>query len=244
MHKPIADLWYGIEACEGDIVHIRETHIDQWAAGDIWLICGSDIDLVFDTGTGIVPLEPLVSMLSNKPKLAVSCCYYYDHAGGLDGFEKKACHPFEARLLSNPPERAEELVEESFYAHPYKGFQPESYRQKPVVSPQFIDEGDIIDLGNRQLSVLHIPGRTPGSIALWEESTGFLFGGETAFIDPFGHDFPPEQSVELYETSLKRLSKLPVKRVFGGHYGIFGSDQLIKLVDQEVGRYDPLDSQL
>ena len=237
MNKPVADLWFGVELCDGGVVHIRETHIDQWAAGDIWLIGGSDRDLVFDSGTGLMPLEPLVSLLSDKPKLAIAYCHYYDHAGGMSGFDNTACHHLESELLASAPDRGYGLVEEEFYALPYDGFRVTDYRQKVVTPTRLLEEGDTLDLGNRELTVLHIPGRTPGSIALWEEATGFLFGGETAFIDPLGREFPPEQSVELYETSLKRLANLPVKKVFGGHFGAFWPDQLDRLIRLEVGRY-------
>ena len=243
MRKPVADLWYGVEHCKGNIIHIRETHINQWAAGDIWLICGLERDLVFDTGTGIFPLEPLISIFSSKPKLAVACCHYYDHAGGMYAFEDRACHSLEAEPLTKPSGKYTALFEDEFYALPHEGFQATDYKQKSAAPTQLLEEGDLIDLGDRTLKVLHIPGRTPGSIALWEESTGYLFGGETVFIDPVGHEFPPEQSIELYEQSLKRLRDLPVKKVFGGHYGAFSAEQLVDLVNQEIGRYrSPIES--
>jgi hypothetical protein len=31
-----------------------------------------------------------------------------------------------------------------------------------------LEEGDVIDLGNRHFEVLHLPGHSPGSIGLWE----------------------------------------------------------------------------
>ena len=236
MNKPIADIWFGVEPCEGNITHVRETHIDQWAAGDIWLIHGTERDLVFDTGTGLNSPEPVISMLSANPKIAVACCHYYDHAGGMYAFEERACHRLEADALAKPPGEEESLWDEELYALPYADFKANDYSQKPADPTLLLEDGEIIDLGNRKLEVLHIPGRTPGSLALWEEESGFLFGGETAFFDPFGHDFPPEDNVN-YEDSLKRLARLPVTKIFGGHYGVFGPDQLGMLIESEIGRY-------
>lgn len=64
--KPAADLWYGVAACEGNIIHIRETHINQWAAGNIWLVCGSDRDILFEPGTGMFSLTPLVGTFDSR----------------------------------------------------------------------------------------------------------------------------------------------------------------------------------
>ena len=44
-----------------------------------------------------------------------------------------------------------------------------------------VDEGDVIDLGDRVFEVLHLPGHSPGSIGLWEESTGTLFSGDAVY---------------------------------------------------------------
>lgn len=237
MNQRVADLWYGIEPCEPDVVHIRETHIDPYAAGDIWLIRGAERDLVFDTGTGILSLEPLVSMLAGKPTLAVACSHNYDHAGGIHAFANRACHRREARLVTQPPAEYLDTLADAFHALPYDGFDPAAYRQPGAEPTQLLEHGDRIDLGDRSLTVLHIPGHTPGSIALWEEATGSLFGGETLFVDPLARDFPPAHSVQLYENSLKMLGALPVRRVFGGHFGTFGPNRLTKLIEQEIGRY-------
>jgi glyoxylase-like metal-dependent hydrolase (beta-lactamase superfamily II) len=234
--KPIADIWFGVEPAEGRIVHIREIHLDQWAAGDIWLIRGAERDLVFDTGTGLNSPAPVIDMLSSNPKIAVASCHYYDHAGGMYAFEERACHKMEAQALTEPPGNEEDLWDEEIYALPYADFKASDYVRRAAKPNLLLGDGDFIDLGNRRLEVLHIPGRTPGSLALWEQETGFLFGGETAFVDPFDHDFPPED-VSLFESSLRRLASLPVKRVFGGHYGAFGPERFAQFIESEIGRY-------
>ena len=235
--KPVADLWFGVAPCDGSVIHIRESHIDQWAAGDIWLISGSQRDLLFDTGTGIVPLDPLVRRLAGKPVIAMACCDYYDHAGGLHEFDERLFHLGDAESIAQPLRDIDTLSADELYALPYKGFNISNYQHKGTTPTRTINDGDIIDLGNRHLEVLHIPGRTAGSIALWEAEKGYLFGGETAFIDPFHRNFPPEYSVKLYEDSLQRLRDLPLRQVFGGHYGIFHAEEFAKMVDQEIGRY-------
>jgi hypothetical protein len=46
-----AEFWYAIDYCEDRIVRLREAWIDPFLAGNIWLVRGSERDLLIDTGT-------------------------------------------------------------------------------------------------------------------------------------------------------------------------------------------------
>ena len=37
--------------------------------------------------------------------------------------------------------------------------------------PRRVEEGDVIDLGDRVFEILHLPGHSPGSMGLWESSS-------------------------------------------------------------------------
>jgi glyoxylase-like metal-dependent hydrolase (beta-lactamase superfamily II) len=50
-----------------------------------------------------------------------------------------------------------------------------------VMPTRVVEEGDVIDLGDRTLTVLHLPGHTPGEIGLWEEATRTLFAGDCEY---------------------------------------------------------------
>ncbi len=77
-----------------------------------------------------------------------------------------------------------------------------------------LGEGDIIG----ELTVLHTPGHTPGSICLFSEREGVLISGDTVFSDGcFGrYDFPGGSRMEL-SRSLDRLSLLEVAGLYPGH---------------------------
>ncbi len=100
--KPVADLWFSIEPRDNNIILLRESHIDPYAVGDIWLVRGSKRDLVVDTGSGIVSPAPLVEAVAGKPVTAVALNCYYDHAGGWHNFSDRACHPLDAPKLAFP----------------------------------------------------------------------------------------------------------------------------------------------
>ena len=75
-------------------------------------------------------------------------------------------------------------------------------------------EGDTIG----PFTVLHVPGHTPGSIALWDTQAGVLFSGDTLFYDGFGRTDLPGGSEALLFASLKRLFTLDGSiQVYPGH---------------------------
>ena len=75
----------------------------------------------------------------------------------------------------------------------------------------------MIDLGNRQLTVIHTPGHSPGGIALWESATATLFSGDIVYDGPLIED-TYHANAEDYYNSMVRLLELPVEIVHGGHF--------------------------
>ncbi len=93
----------------------------------------------------------------------------------------------------------------------------------PLTEP--LKEGDHIDLGDRRLTVLHLPGHSPDSIALLDESTGDFFTGDTIYDGYLVDDLPGSDRF-LYLATMMRLLTLPIKTVYGGHGEPFGIDRL------------------
>ena len=94
----------------------------------------------------------------------------------------------------------------------------------------------MLDLGERKLEVLHLPGHTPGEIGLWEDETGTLFSGDCVYESGVLLDELPESNIDDYVGSMERLRDLPVSIVHGGHDDPFGRNRLLELVDAYVGR--------
>ena len=66
-------------------------------------------------------------------------------------------------------------------AVPFAGYDLMAYRRAPVTPTRLVSEGDIVGTGDRAFEVLHLPGHSPGSIALWERSSGSLFSGDAIY---------------------------------------------------------------
>jgi len=119
-------------------------------------------------------------------------------------------------------------------ALPHEGFELATYAVTPVTPTRVVDEGDVIDLGDRTLTVLHLPGHTPGEIGLWEEATRTLFGGDCVYESGVLLDELPESDIADYVLSMERLREVPARIVHGGHDDSFGRERLLELVDGYV----------
>jgi len=87
--------------------------------------------------------------------------------------------------------------------------------------PEKLKEGDVIEVGNARLDVLHTPGHTPNAISLlvtdksrseepWMILTGdLLFVGDIGRPDLAGQEVLSEQVQNLYNSLYKKLAEYP-----------------------------------
>lgn len=235
MPKPIADRWYETQTLSDDITLIREAHVAPWLRCNIWHVKGRDRDLIIDTGLGLRPLTAEIATLTERPLTAIVTHTHFDHAGGLHQFDCRCGHPAEAEIIANPSAQNTVtdigyMIAETFTALPYAGFSHEQYRVKPAPLTQLTDEGDVFDLGDRVLEVFHLPGHSPGSIALLERATGILFSGDVLYdgelLDELYHSDKP-----TYRDSLARLRELPASTIHAGHFTSFSAVRMKTLID-------------
>ncbi len=70
-----------------------------------------------------------------------------------------------------------------------------------------VQDGDRLPVGQAELTVLHTPGHTPGSICLY--TPGHLFTGDTLFVDSAGRtDLPGSSLEELVDVNPAQNSTL------------------------------------
>ncbi|MCW8859346.1 MAG: hydroxyacylglutathione hydrolase family protein [Deltaproteobacteria bacterium] len=82
-----------------------------------------------------------------------------------------------------------------------------------------LTEGSRLDVGHGEITVLHTPGHTPGSLVFKTGSN--IITGDTLFVSRCGRADLPGSDVALLYSSLQRLKALPYQtKVFPGHdYG-------------------------
>ena len=82
-----------------------------------------------------------------------------------------------------------------------------------------LKEGDKIRIGDGELEVIHVPGHSPGSIALYDRKDGFLIAGDILFQRGVGRwDLPGGDMHALLNGIKEKLLVLPENTdVFPGH---------------------------
>lgn len=230
--------WFSSRAFDHDVTLIWESFAAPWMRCNIWLVRGRDRDLVIDTGMGIKPLKVEITRLTDQPLTAISTHAHFDHMGGAHEFDERLGHQCEAEIHANPTARNSVydgfLVAEAFEHLSEDEFDISTYTVTPAPLTGYLDDGDVIDLGNRAFQVLHLPGHSPGSIALYEKETGILFSGDTLYQDDYLLDNLYHSDKESFRHSLSRLRDLPVSMVHGGHFDSFGRNRMYELIDKYV----------
>ncbi|MDH5358421.1 MAG: MBL fold metallo-hydrolase [Gammaproteobacteria bacterium] len=80
----------------------------------------------------------------------------------------------------------------------------------------WLDDGDVIDLGETQLHFISTPGHTPGQGCYYDEHD--IFVGDTLFAGSVGRTDLPMGDSRLMKDSLHKLTTLPERlRVHSGH---------------------------
>ncbi len=68
-----------------------------------------------------------------------------------------------------------------------------------------LEDGDELDLGERPLKIIHIPGHTPGSIAVLDVKNRVLISGDPVQQDGHIYMFGPNRNMDQYIKSLEYL---------------------------------------
>ena len=244
MSLPVADRWFDRVRIDDDITLLTEPHVIELMRCNIWHVRGRDRDLVIDTGMGVASLVDEMQDLLDKPVTAIATHGHDDHIGSHHEFDDVLAHPAEAHLLNKPPldtlepvaawgqaevdilrRQGYDFTDTLFVTALPAGCRLDTFRQQPAKVTRLIDEGDIVNIGDRQFEVLHLPGHSPGSIGLWEAQTGTLFSGDAMYDGPLLGEMS-DSDIGDYCRTMERLIELPVNVVHGGHDPSFGRDRM------------------
>ena len=157
---------------------------DTWRIEDgmvrFFLLKGTEKALMIDSGMTIRHAKRIAEALTGLPVLLLNTHADGDHTGGNDQFG-------------------------SCYMHPADEAQYRQDGKTGEVIP--VADGDEIDLGGRILKIIHLPGHTPGSIAVLDVNHRVLISGDP--IQAHGHIFMfgEHRNMKDYIASLESLEK-------------------------------------
>ena len=249
MPLPVASTWFDRRRVDDSITLLWEPYVHRIQQCNIWHLHGRTRDLIIDTGLGIASLHTAAEDLFEHSLLAVATHYHYDHTGSFHEFPNRAIHRSEADDVSTsegiggtlviadiPSDILRSMVEAGYEmdgellvsAVPDADYDVGAYSVPGAPPTMRLDEGDLIDLGDRAFEVLHLPGHSPGSIGLWEAESGILFSGDAVYDGPLLDEIPGA-NLDDYVRTMERLHDLPVEVVHAGHDPSFGRDRLREL---------------
>jgi len=245
---PVAPNWFRVTEVDESITRIEEPFADPWISANIWHVRGRDRDVVIDTGLGVASLRgEIKTLFPERQPIAVVTHAHLDHLGSGHEFAECWAHelePTEAegqgtlsgpqllRILGAEDVEFDPPADTMISALPHAGYDVQAYALQPVRPTRSLVDGDSIELGDRTLTVLHLPGHTPGSIGLFDQEHGILFTGDVIY-DPLAilDDLAGSDSA-AYAASMRRLLTLDVDVVHTGHGESFGRDRLHELVHE------------
>jgi len=231
--------WYETLEYGDGITLIREPYIRLFYRCNIWYVRGRHSNLLFDSGLGVVSLAAQFPWLTAAPLVAVASHTHFDHIGNAHEFPNRVVHRAEAEIMAHPTAAATVADRfatlEMFERLPPGGFDPAAYAVRPAPATRLVEAGDVIDLGDRHFSVLHLPGHSPGSIALWEAATGVLLAGDAVYDGPLIDD-AYHSNTDQYLDTMHRLRELPIRVVHAGHYPSFGEQRYRELIDEYIAQ--------
>lgn len=147
----------------------------------VFLLAGEDRALLIDSGMQLHNARDIAGSLTSLPVELLNTHADMDHIGSNEQFDSFYMHP----------------AEEANYRRSGKGG-----RMIPV------QDGDLLDLGNRPLKIIHLPGHTPGSIAVLDISFRVLISGDPVQEHGRIFMFGDQRNMSDYIRSLEKLDHM------------------------------------
>ncbi len=212
--------WFEVYEIEPDIWAIYEPF--QWQEVISYLIVGSEYAVLFDTGNGIGNIKSIVDQLTDRPVRVLNSHSHFDHIGGNYQFDAILSVATEFSVSRTNGLKSDDLSlevsPEALCKSLPAGVTEENHQTRPFSISQKIADGDVVDIGGRNLEVLQVPGHTNDAIALLDRDAGFLWAGDSFYEGPIWLFFP-ETDLVAYQKSVARLASLApsLKAVFPAH---------------------------
>lgn len=184
----------------------------HWEEVFSYLIIGRQKAVLFDSGMGIADIKAEVEQLTSLPIVVVNSHAHFDHIGGNHAFEETWIfnHDHEIGAVQNglSHEACMTYMKPDHYVRLPDGFNLETFRIPPKKITRRLRHLELIDLGDRRLTVHHTPGESPGQICLLDHRNKILFTADT-FVPGSIPLYYPDSNLADYIKSIDYLAGLP-----------------------------------
>jgi glyoxylase-like metal-dependent hydrolase (beta-lactamase superfamily II) len=215
-----------------NIFLVGGSELSHEADCSVYLVDGGNELALIDSGTGpgILNIIDNIRAFGFSPeriRLIISTHAHIDHIGGNAHLQRDyGCEIF-AHELDASRIATGEMVGAEFYGVTYEPCK---------VTQRMSDPEMMIRIGNIELNAIHIPGHTPGSIAIYTDINGkrVLFGQGVhgPYVPQWG------AVMDKVGTSLKKMKDLDADILCEGHFGVFNPREAVAgYIDQFLSRF-------
>ena len=175
----------------------------------VYLLEGDDRALLIDAGAWMPHLAQTVAKLTDKPVSLVLTHGHGDHVGGAISFPEVWIHPADTVMIGQG-------------ARAYG------------IKVNLLSDGEIIDLGGRQIEVLATPGHTSGSVSFFDKERGYGFSGDafgSTNLLLFTNSF--KLLVNTLDRTIGYMKANDINILYPGHYHGDNPETLQRLLDEK-----------
>ncbi len=175
----------------------------------VYIVEGDDRAIVIDAGMRIERLDKIVAGITSKPVTLIATHVHPDHTGSaINDFDELYINAADTVLIPS-------------IMGDYKG------------TIKYLEDGQVFDLGGREIEVIFTPGHTPGSTTFFDKNAGYGFSG-----DAFGSTnllLTTNFSTLIATTSRieKYMVKYGIEKLYPGHYSGDNCETLQRIRDEK-----------
>jgi len=178
--------------------------------------------VLIDSGVPSSPNEAILPYLDGVGRRPEEIAYvilthgHFDHCGGAALLKKHFSTKVVVHELDRPLVEDALLIDKQLYGRFGAPPVPKKAPFQSVKADITIKEGDSLDVAGRELTFLHLPGHSPGSMAVIDPEIGLYVAGDSPQGRGAGRPLLFHSSTD-YEASMKRLSSEPMSILVLGH---------------------------
>ena len=175
----------------------------------VYLVEGNDKALLIDAGAWMPHLDKAVAKLTDKPVMLALTHGHGDHVGGVVSFPEAYIHPLDTAMIG------------------------QGARQYGI-QVNLLADGEVIDLGGRQIEVLHTPGHTSGSVTFFDKERHYGFSGDafgSTNLLLFGGTF--RDLINTTGRTAEYMQRNGIEKLYPGHYHGDNPETLQRVLDEK-----------
>lgn len=228
------DTWFDLTEIDEHTYALSEP--GHWERCISYLVIGEQSAALIDTGLGISNIKRITDQLTELPIKVLTTHVHWDHVGGHSLYDQIYLHADDLGWLVNGLPMPLSVIRSDLMRDPLTRptppeFDPDQYVPFRGQPTGLLQDGEMIDLGGRQLSVLHTPGHSPGHLCFFDAERGYLFTGDLLYRGTL-YAFYPSTDPVAFAGSIARLAGLPrVNRLLPGHNDLDVSVSLLPDAD-------------